>query len=123
MEWYMYPVIIAAGMAAGFINTLAGSGSCAVATFPCCSDPEPTAWQPPWTHPSFQAGAVESNGVGWQAAQPAAADEELVLPCSPAVGVLRDAMSARWHSVHAYGPYGTSPATVPLSDWSDVSET
>ena len=27
MEWYLYPVIIGAGMAAGFINTLAGSGS------------------------------------------------------------------------------------------------
>ena len=27
MEWYMYLVIIAAGAAAGFINTLAGSGS------------------------------------------------------------------------------------------------
>lgn len=27
MDWYMYPVIVAAGFAAGFINTLAGSGS------------------------------------------------------------------------------------------------
>jgi uncharacterized protein len=27
MEWYIYPVLIAAGIVAGFINTLAGSGS------------------------------------------------------------------------------------------------
>jgi uncharacterized membrane protein YfcA len=27
MEWYLYPAIIAAGFVAGFINTLAGSGS------------------------------------------------------------------------------------------------
>jgi uncharacterized membrane protein YfcA len=27
MEWYLYPVLIVAGMIAGFINTLAGSGS------------------------------------------------------------------------------------------------
>lgn len=27
LEWYLYPVIIAAGFLAGFINTLAGSGS------------------------------------------------------------------------------------------------
>jgi uncharacterized membrane protein YfcA len=27
MEWYLYPVVVAAGFAAGFINTLAGSGS------------------------------------------------------------------------------------------------
>lgn len=27
MEWYIYPVLIAAGIIAGFINTLAGSGS------------------------------------------------------------------------------------------------
>jgi uncharacterized membrane protein YfcA len=27
MEWYFYPILIIAGMAAGFINTLAGSGS------------------------------------------------------------------------------------------------
>jgi uncharacterized membrane protein YfcA len=27
MEWYMYPVLIIAGLIAGFINTLAGSGS------------------------------------------------------------------------------------------------
>lgn len=27
MDWYIYPAIIAAGFAAGFINTLAGSGS------------------------------------------------------------------------------------------------
>lgn len=27
MEWYLYPVIVAAGFACGFINTIAGSGS------------------------------------------------------------------------------------------------
>lgn len=27
MDWYIYPLVIAAGFAAGFINTLAGSGS------------------------------------------------------------------------------------------------
>jgi uncharacterized protein len=27
MEWYLYPILIAAGIIAGFINTLAGSGS------------------------------------------------------------------------------------------------
>ena len=27
MEWYIYPLVIAAGFAAGFINTVAGSGS------------------------------------------------------------------------------------------------
>lgn len=27
MDWYVYPLVIAAGFAAGFINTLAGSGS------------------------------------------------------------------------------------------------
>lgn len=27
MEWYLYPLVIAAGFTAGFINTLAGSGS------------------------------------------------------------------------------------------------
>ena len=27
VAWYLYPVVIAAGFAAGFINTLAGSGS------------------------------------------------------------------------------------------------
>lgn len=27
MEWYIYPLVVAAGFAAGFINTLAGSGS------------------------------------------------------------------------------------------------
>jgi len=27
MDWYLYPAVIAAGFAAGFINTLAGSGS------------------------------------------------------------------------------------------------
>lgn len=27
MEWYMYPAIVAAGLFAGFVNTLAGSGS------------------------------------------------------------------------------------------------
>ena len=27
MEWYMYPVLVVAGIVAGFINTLAGSGS------------------------------------------------------------------------------------------------
>ncbi len=27
MDWYIYPLIVAAGFAAGFINTLAGSGS------------------------------------------------------------------------------------------------
>jgi uncharacterized membrane protein YfcA len=27
MEWYLYPLVIAGGFAAGFINTLAGSGS------------------------------------------------------------------------------------------------
>jgi hypothetical protein len=27
LDWYIYPAIIAAGFAAGFINTLAGSGS------------------------------------------------------------------------------------------------
>lgn len=27
MEWYLYPLVIAAGFGAGFINTLAGSGS------------------------------------------------------------------------------------------------
>ncbi len=27
MEWYLYPLVVAAGFAAGFINTLAGSGS------------------------------------------------------------------------------------------------
>ncbi len=27
MEWYMYPVVIVAGFIAGFVNTLAGSGS------------------------------------------------------------------------------------------------
>jgi len=27
MEWYLYPAVVAAGFAAGFINTLAGSGS------------------------------------------------------------------------------------------------
>ena len=27
MEWYLYPVVVAAGFVAGFINTLAGSGS------------------------------------------------------------------------------------------------
>ncbi|KAA3647750.1 MAG: sulfite exporter TauE/SafE family protein [Chloroflexi bacterium] len=32
MEWYLYPAVIAAGFVAGFINTLAGSGS--VVTLP-----------------------------------------------------------------------------------------
>jgi len=27
MEWYLYPLVIAAGFGCGFINTLAGSGS------------------------------------------------------------------------------------------------
>jgi uncharacterized membrane protein YfcA len=27
MEWYFYPILIIAGIVAGFINTLAGSGS------------------------------------------------------------------------------------------------
>ena len=27
MEWYLYPIVVAAGFGAGFVNTLAGSGS------------------------------------------------------------------------------------------------
>ena len=27
MDWYVFPLVVAAGFAAGFINTLAGSGS------------------------------------------------------------------------------------------------